>query len=43
MTFENPVTIMRGGFARLREVVRLLSKHGIRAEIVEPPGAKTNA
>lgn len=43
-SFENPVFVARGGFARLREIGRVLTRSGIASEVVAPPeGTNLNA
>lgn|GEM_PF-5649099 len=43
-SFENPVFVAHGGFARLREIGRILTRAGIASEVVAPPqGTNLNA
>lgn len=42
--FDKPYFVAQGGFSRLREIGRVLSKAGIASEVVGPPeGANLNA
>jgi hypothetical protein len=44
MDLANPVFVAEGGFARLREIGRILSRAGITSQVVAPPGTcSTNA
>jgi hypothetical protein len=36
-SFESPYFVAQGGFGRLREIGRILSKVGIASEVVGPP------
>ena len=42
MDLVEPVFVAQGAFGRMRELQKLLSRHSIDAEIIEPPGAKPN-
>ncbi|MEO0652338.1 MAG: hypothetical protein AAFZ65_16820 [Planctomycetota bacterium] len=42
MAIDRPIFIAQGGFARLREIRRLLQRRDVEAEIVGPPDGKTN-
>lgn len=42
MTVDRPIVIAQGGFARLREVRRVLLRSDVEADIVGPPDGKTN-
>lgn len=37
-SFENPVFVAHGGFDRVREIGRVLTRAGIASEVVAPPG-----
>jgi hypothetical protein len=43
MDLEHPTFVAQGGFRRLKEIRRLLDRHGVRSEIVGPPDGRTNA
>jgi hypothetical protein len=43
VTEPNHTIVLEAASTQLIEVQRALSEHGIRAEIVKPPGAKHNA
>lgn len=43
-TFEDPVFVAHGGFGRLREIGRVLTRAGIASQVVAPPeGTNLNA